>query len=101
MVLCNIASLSIDILTGACWLKYKIVAQALLTTRKGKKRFAMYDLTITLTWEGLWVEDDNKQVIFVYVFPVCICPSAFVLCESATTRSWVSMSRLHDYAPLS
>lgn len=78
MVLCNIASLSIDILTGACWLKYKIVAQALLTTRKGKKRFAMYDLTITLTWEGLWVEDDNKQVIFVYVFPVCMCPSAFV-----------------------
>ena len=36
--------------------------QALLTTRKGKKRFAMYDLTITLTWEGLWVEDNTKQV---------------------------------------
>jgi len=36
--------------------------QALLTTRKGKKRFAMYDLTVTLTWQGLWVEDDKKQV---------------------------------------
>ena len=24
----------------------------------------MYDLTITLSWEGLWVEDDNKQVFF-------------------------------------
>ncbi|KAA6426690.1 hypothetical protein WJX79_001968 [Trebouxia sp. C0005] len=36
--------------------------EALLTTRKGRKRFAMYDLTVTLTWQGSWVEDDKKQV---------------------------------------
>lgn len=33
----------------------------------------MYDLTITLSWEGLWVEDDNKQVIVDGVMCVYIC----------------------------
>ena len=71
---CSITSLSMDNLNDACWLKCKTVVQALLTIRKGKKRFAMYDLTITLTWEGLWVEDDNKQVTFVHASHVCLCP---------------------------
>jgi len=44
--------------------------QALLTTRKGKKRFAMYDLTVTLMWQGLWVEDDKKQVCNVQALPM-------------------------------
>ena len=52
---------------------WKTVVQALLTTRKGKKRFAMYDLTITLTWEGLWVEDDSKQVSLVYMLYMSFC----------------------------
>ncbi|KAL3152072.1 hypothetical protein ABBQ32_001180 [Trebouxia sp. C0010 RCD-2024] len=52
----------------------ELKGEALLTTRKGKKRFAMYDLTITLSWEGLWVEDDNKQVMGVAW--VCVSTSA-------------------------
>jgi len=47
-------------LSGECIIIWGL--QALLTTRKGKKRFAMFDLTVTLTWQGLWVEDDKKQV---------------------------------------
>ena len=51
---------------------WETVVQALLTTRKGKKRFAMYDLTITQSWEGLWDEDDNKKVNFECVSCVLV-----------------------------
>lgn len=31
-----------------------LVIQALLTTRKQKKKFAIFDLVICLCWEGEW-----------------------------------------------
>lgn len=58
-----------------------VCVQALLTTRKGKKRFAMYDLSVTLSWEGLWVEDSNKQV-----------PCAQLLCCSSSLLMYATMS---------
>ena len=34
--------------------------QAYLTVRKQNKKFAVFDLNILLTWEGVWVEDGEK-----------------------------------------
>ena len=61
--------------------------QALLTTRKGNKRFAVYDLNVTLTWEGLWVQEENKQVCNLVPPGVSCCIAArsrWDMCESVT-----------------
>ncbi len=34
--------------------------QAYQTMRKGNKKFAVFDLHVTLAWEGHWVDGDVK-----------------------------------------
>lgn len=34
--------------------------QAYVTTRKGGKRFAVYDLTMSFAWEGKWLQESAE-----------------------------------------
>lgn len=36
------------------------LAQAYQTMRKGNKKFAAFDLSLTLAWEGHWLEGDVR-----------------------------------------
>mmetsp|Transcript_27428 Transcript_27428/g.87900 ORF Transcript_27428/g.87900 Transcript_27428/m.87900 type:complete len:136 (+) Transcript_27428:354-761(+) len=40
-----------------------ITGEATLTTRKGNKKFAHYDLTLTLSWEGEAVAEEGTEKV--------------------------------------
>ena len=42
------------------WLSV-VGVQALLTKRKGNKKFAVFDLKLTLAWEGKWSMEDAEN----------------------------------------
>jgi hypothetical protein len=52
------------------------VAQALLTKRKGNKKFGVFDLKLQIAWEGLWnIEDAGNPTKVRRYKTATSCPS--------------------------
>lgn len=72
-----------------------LTGEAYITTRKGNKRFAVFDLKITLEWQGTAPPESDKPVqgeVVIEEFASTNDPDEYIMCVSCQQTDAVAAS---------